>query len=133
MNRFFHKRKRLKSKYIFNQSDINKVMFSMPPMSVVISDFTSLKKCGNEYGGRCPICKPLTTNNTHLRVSDKKNLYKCFECGAGGTNSISFLMRYFNSPFGEILFFVNKAYTKLDITPQRIRSLRSNIDDDLPF
>lgn len=134
MHNYFHNRKRLKSNYIFKQEDINKVMFNMPKMSIVIGEFISLRKCGSDYVGRCPFCRTLTNNNKHFRVSDRKGLYKCFECGAGGTNSISFLMRYFKLPFGDALLFACRNYTNVKITPNRIRSReRSYIDDDLPF
>ena len=119
---------------IFSQEDINKVLFNMPSMSVVIGEFTPLRKSGKDHVGRCPLCKTITTNNSHFRVSDHKKLYKCFECGAGGTSSISFLMRYFNIPFSDALRFANKSHAKQQILPKRIRSQeKSNIDDDLPF
>lgn len=130
---YFHKRKRIKSDYIFKQEDINKVMFNMPKMSEVIGEFISLRRGGIDYVGRCPFCRTFTDNDKHFRVSDRKGLYKCFECGAGGTNSISFLMRYFNLSFGDVLLFACRNYTDVKITPYRIRSRESYIDDGLPF
>jgi DNA primase len=133
-HKLFNKHKRLKSGEIYSQEDINKVMFNLPNMSVIIGEFTPLRKSGKDYVGRCPICRPITKNNFHFRVSDWKKRYKCFECGVAGNNAVSFLMQYFKSPFSNMLRFVNKIYAGQVISPKRIRSQeKSNIDDDLPF
>ena len=133
-HRLFFKRKRLKCDYIYNQSDINKVLYKLNILEV-ISNFVPLKKSGSIYVGRCPICKVLTQNERYFIVSSKKNLYKCFQCGIGATNSVSFIMRYFNVPFDSAFIFLNKKYIKIKLTPKRIRFMerKTNIDDNLPF
>lgn len=132
--RLFHRRrKRKKSIYVFKQEDINNVLFNLPSMSTVIGDFIPLAKCGKDFVGRCPICREITQNGRHFRVSDRKGLYKCFECGAGGANSISFLVQYFDSSFGDVLVFLNKKYTKVNLPREIRRMKRSYIDDGLPF
>lgn len=129
-----NKRKRLKTRIIFTQEDINRVLFNLPKMSIVIGEFISLRKSGSDHVGRCPLCKNLTHNDSHLRVSDRKGIYKCFECSRGGSTSVSFIMMYYNIPFDKALVFLNKKYTKMDLVPNRIRSpKRSYIDDNLPF
>lgn len=127
-------RKRIKCTRIFDQKDINKVMLGLPDMSIVIGAYVPLRESGSDYVGPCPLCRAKTLNDSYFRVSDRKGLYKCFQCGAGGTNSVSFMMRYFNLPFDEVLFFLNKKYLGLEFGPIRIKSCRRhNIDDDLPF
>lgn len=133
-HRLFHRRsKRKKSLYIFKQEDINKVIFNLPSMSKVIGEFVPLRKSGKDFIGRCPLCREITQNDRHFRVSDKKGLYKCFECGAGGSSSISFLVRYFDSTFGDMIVFLNKKYTKINLTTEIRRMKGPNIDEDLPF
>ncbi len=134
-SRLWHKKKRKKSYFIFNQIDINKVMFHQD-LLVVVKDFVPLIKRKENYVGRCPFCKPITTNNSHFILNDKKRLYKCFECGRSGSTASSFLMQYFNASFDEVLKFLNKKYgPNIDLFPERTRVLknRSGIDDDLPF
>lgn len=134
VKRLYHRRgKRKRSSYIFQQEDINNVIFKLPPMSKVIGEFVPLRKSGKDFVGRCPLCKQITQNDKHFRVSDKKGLYKCFECGAGGNSSTSFLVRYFDSTFGDVLIFLNNKYTKISL-PREIRRMKGpNIDEDLPF
>jgi DNA primase len=105
----FSRRIRKKSFFVFNQLDINKV-FNKVTNHQVISDFVILKKTGKDFTGRCPFCRPLTKNSKHFRVSKKH--WKCFECGAGGTKPISFLMRYFDVAFDKALRYMNKMYCK---------------------
>lgn len=131
---FGRNRKRLKCDYIYNQSDINNVLYKLD-MLKVISNFVPLKKSGCIHVGRCPQCKPLTQNERYFIVSLKRNLYKCFQCGAGGTNSVSFIMRYFNISFDKALRFLNDKYVEIELVPERIRFMKrkTNIDDNLPF
>ena len=134
-SRLFHRRKRLKSDCIFKQDDINTVMYALP-FSSIISKFIPLRNSGKDLVGRCPFCKCVTHNDSHFRVSEGKKLYKCFKCGAAGCNVVSFLMRYYNEPFGNILMFLNDKYLKWPrLKPQRIRSMerKPNTDDNLPF
>lgn len=132
--KYFNKRKRLKSIFIYNQQDINKILYKLDFYDI-IKEYIVLNKSGKDYVGKCPFCKTKTYNNKHFRVSEIKKIYKCFICGAGGTNVISFLMRYYNKPFGDILLFVNKKYVKIELKIERIRSIKkgTNIDENLPF
>ena len=136
-NRLLHRRaKRKKGSYIYHQGDINKILFYHKKISPIISQYIYLRRKGSDYVGRCPFCKELTKNDYHFRVSDRKGLYKCFECGAGGTGVISFLMRYFDESFDRVLSFVNINYgPNIHLKPKKIRSpkSRANKDDDLPF
>jgi DNA primase len=134
-SRLWHKRKRTKAGCVYSQSDINKVMFHQDFVGV-IGDYVGLKKTRSNYIGRCPFCKPFTENARHFIVSEKKELYKCFECGAGGSTVSSFLMRYYGRPFGDVLELLNKTYGPgISLYPIGTRSLKSRPckDDNLPF
>lgn len=50
---------------------------------------TPLKKKGAQHTGCCPFHNEKTPS---FQVSDTKSVYKCFGCGAGGNNAISFYM-----------------------------------------
>ncbi len=54
----------------------------------VISEFVALNKRGKSYLGLCPFHDDRTPS---LNVSQEKQIYKCFSCGAGG-NAFRFLM-----------------------------------------
>ena len=54
----------------------------------VISEFVGLDKRGKSYLGLCPFHDDRTPS---LNVSQEKQIYKCFSCGAGG-NAFRFLM-----------------------------------------
>jgi DNA primase len=54
----------------------------------VISEFVALSKRGKSYLGLCPFHDDRTPS---LNVSQVKQIYKCFSCGAGG-NAFRFLM-----------------------------------------
>ena len=52
-----------------------------------IRAFVTLKPSGSNFKGNCPIC-----DSSSFTVTPSKQMYKCFGCGAGGKNPISFLM-----------------------------------------
>lgn len=54
----------------------------------VISEFVALSKHGKSFLGLCPFHDDRTPS---LNVSQEKQIYKCFSCGAGG-NAFRFLM-----------------------------------------
>lgn len=55
----------------------------------VVSDYLPLKKAGVNYKGLCPFHSEKTPSFT---VSEEKQIFHCFGCGAGG-NAITFLMK----------------------------------------
>ena len=65
----------------------------------VISRHVSLKKSGQNYSGLCPFHSEKTPS---FVVSPAKQLFHCFGCGTGG-NVITFLMKYENVTFPEVL------------------------------
>ena len=48
----------------------------------VINGYVPLKKSGADYKGLCPFHDD---SKPSLTVSQKKQIYKCFACGEGGT------------------------------------------------
>ena len=65
----------------------------------VISRYVPLKKFGRNYKAPCPFHNEKTPS---FIVSPEKQIYHCFGCGAGG-NVFSFLMRYENLQFPEVI------------------------------
>lgn len=63
----------------------------------VISSYVHLQKKGSRYFGLCPFHNEKTPS---FSVSQDKQMYYCFGCGAGGT-AITFLMQYENDTFQE--------------------------------
>lgn len=63
----------------------------------VISGYVHLQKKGSRYFGLCPFHNEKTPS---FSVSQDKQMYYCFGCGAGGS-AITFLMQYENDTFQE--------------------------------
>lgn len=63
----------------------------------IISGYVSLKRKGGNYFGLCPFHNEKTGS---FSVSQNKQMYYCFGCGAGG-NVFTFVMNYENYTFGE--------------------------------
>ncbi|WKY46746.1 DNA primase [Eubacteriaceae bacterium ES3] len=65
----------------------------------IISGYLTLKRTGNSYKGKCPFHNEKTPS---FSVSQEKQLYHCFGCGAGG-NAITFIMEMEKLPFMDAL------------------------------
>lgn len=65
----------------------------------VVSSYVKLKRNGNNYTGLCPFHKEKTPS---FHVSEDKQLYYCFGCGAGG-NLFDFIMHMENLDFVDAL------------------------------
>ena len=65
----------------------------------VVSSYVHLKKQGSNYFGLCPFHNEKTGS---FSVSEPKQMFYCFGCGAGG-NAATFLMKYENYSFQEAL------------------------------
>jgi len=65
----------------------------------VIDGYVSLRKAGKNHQARCPFHEEKTPSFT---VSQEKQFYHCFGCGANGT-AISFLMEYAGMDFVEAI------------------------------
>ena len=79
----------------------------------IISEYTTLTKKGHSYTGLCPFHSEKTPS---FSVSEDKQLYYCFGCGAGG-NVITFLMQKESMTFIEtIKYLAERENIKLDET-----------------
>jgi len=68
----------------------------------VIAGYIKLQKKGSSYFGLCPFHNEKTPS---FSVSQPKQMYYCFGCGAGG-NVFTFVMEYENYSFTEALKFL---------------------------
>lgn len=76
----------------------------------IISGYVSLKRKGGNYFGLCPFHNEKTGS---FSVSQNKQMYYCFGCGAGG-NVFTFIMNYENYTFGEaVKMLADRAGIKL--------------------
>ena len=72
----------------------------------IIGEYTDLKRAGSSFKGLCPFHNEKTPSFT---VDDKKQLFHCFGCGAGG-DIVSFIMQKEGLSYKESLeFLANKA------------------------
>lgn len=77
----------------------------------IISEYTALTKKGHSHTGLCPFHHEKTPS---FSVSEEKQMYYCFGCGAGG-NVITFVMQKENMTFPEALqFLAEKAHIDLE-------------------
>lgn len=140
MSKFWNKKRKYKTS--FDSKDISDCLKSLPKLSEFISEYTLLKKlnCG-DYMGRCPICDSIS--DKHLRISDKKKIFKCFNCGSSGKTIPQFLMKLYDKPFGFVIQHLSirfrgkkmlKNYKHKDICELKVRKYNGEKDDlYLPF
>ena len=89
----------------------------------IISEYTALNKKGSSYVGLCPFHNEKTPS---FSVSEDKQLYYCFGCGAGG-NVITFLMQKENMSFIEVIkYLAERENIKLDETYLSEEELENN-------
>ena len=70
----------------------------------VISSYLPLTKRGKNYFGVCPFHDD---TNPSMSVSQEKQIYKCFSCGASG-NVFNFVMDYEHVSFPESIAILSK-------------------------
>lgn len=77
----------------------------------IIGEYTDLKRAGSSYKGLCPFHNEKTPSFT---VDDKKQLFHCFGCGAGG-DVVSFIMQKEGLSYPDSLeYLANKAGIKME-------------------
>ena len=89
----------------------------------VISGYVRLKKKGSNYFGLCPFHNEKSPS---FSVSQGKQMYYCFGCGAGG-NVFTFLMEYENFSFGEAMEALAQR-AGVDLPRQETPGMRQEAD-----
>lgn len=87
-----------------NDNDLIKEVRSASNIVDVISSYLPLVKKGKNYFGVCPFHDD---NNPSMSVSEDKQIYKCFSCGASG-NVFNFVMDYEKIDFKRALYLLAK-------------------------
>ena len=71
-----------------NDETVDKVR-DLADIVEIVSDYLPLKRSGANYVGLCPFHNEKTPSFT---VSESKQFFHCFGCGAGG-DSVTFIMK----------------------------------------
>lgn len=109
----FNRRKRKKYDHqLYPDRDVQLTM-NYTRLTTVINQYIPLKKRGKSYIGPCPFCREISkkTSIDNFVITDYKRKWKCFGCGAGGNNAVSFIMRYCNISFVEAFLELKKYST----------------------
>ena len=83
------------------QDEINSIRQSVSIVDV-ISSYISLTQKGKNYFGVCPFHED---HSPSMSVSEEKQIYKCFSCGATG-NVFTFVENFLNVSFGEAVSII---------------------------
>lgn len=89
-----------------NQNNIVDEIKSRCNIVDVVSRVVPLKKAGSNYKGVCPFHNEKTPS---FIVSETKQIFTCFGCGATG-NVLAFVMRYYNLDFKGAVEMLAKEY-----------------------
>jgi len=103
-------------------NNLSDVIFDNVNIVDVVSDYVGLKRTGKNYKGLCPFHSEKTPS---FIVSEDKQLFHCFGCGAAG-NSIQFIMRIENFDFLDAVEFIADKYN-IDLSQYK-KSKKSNIN-----
>jgi len=87
----------------------------------IISERIQLKKSGVNYKGLCPFHSEKTPS---FIVSQGKQIFHCFGCGAGG-NVYQFIMQIENIPFPDAVLYLAKRYG-ISIPEQKGKGINSS-------
>lgn len=91
------------------EDKVNQIIDSSDIIAV-IGEYVDLKKSGSSYKGLCPFHNEKTPSFT---VDEKKQLFHCFGCGAGG-NVVSFIMQKEGLSYPEALkYLADKSGIKI--------------------
>lgn len=97
---------------LISDDKINQILQSSNIVDV-IGEYVDLKRSGSSFKGLCPFHNEKTPSFT---VDDKKQLFHCFGCGAGG-DVVSFIMQKEGLSYPESLeFLAHKAGISIDYT-----------------
>lgn len=103
-----------------SEENIEKIIESNDILDV-ISEFVPLKRAGRGYMGVCPFHND---KGPSLSVSQEKQLYHCFGCGASG-NSVGFIMRIRNLDYIDAIKYLgDRAGIKIEEEIQDPKKLK---------
>ena len=101
----------------YYSEDLVDEVISRADIVEVINTYVPLKKRGANFLGLCPFHKEKTPSFT---VSQDKQIYKCFGCGAGG-NVISFVSKIENLDFKDTLEHLADK-TNIDLASYEVKN-----------
>ena len=97
---------------LISDSKINQILESSNIVDI-IGEYVDLKRAGSSFKGLCPFHNEKTPSFT---VDEKKQLFHCFGCGAGG-DVVSFIMQKEGLSYPESLkYLADKAGISIDYT-----------------
>lgn len=97
---------------LISDAKINEILQSSNIVDI-IGEYVDLKRSGSSYKGLCPFHNEKTPSFT---VDDKKQLFHCFGCGAGG-DVVSFIMQKEGLSYPESMkFLADKAGISIDFS-----------------
>ena len=106
------------------QTKIDEIATSIDIVDV-ISQYTTLKKAGKNFMGRCPFHQERTPS---FSVSQEKGVYHCFGCGKSG-NVFNFVMDIDNVTFYEaVRILAQKANVELEFDEESYTEDRNQIE-----
>ncbi|BEP29663.1 DNA primase [Helicovermis profundi] len=105
----------------FYEGNISEVILDKVDIVNLISGYVQLKRTGNNYKGLCPFHNEKTPS---FVVSEDKQLYHCFGCGASG-NAIGFLMNIENLDFLDTIEFLAEK-SGIDLSQYESKKNSSN-------
>jgi len=83
-------------------ANVTEVLLDAADVVAIVSEYVQLKKTGSNHKGLCPFHNEKSPS---FMVSESKQLYHCFGCGASG-NAIGFIMAIENFDFLDALEFL---------------------------
>ena len=90
---------------IISQDELNNLRLKANIVDV-IGSYIPLEHKGKNYLGVCPFHED---HSPSMSVSDEKQIYKCFSCGAAG-NVFTFIQNYENVSFVEAVNIIARRY-----------------------
>lgn len=90
--------------------EIKQEIYDRVDLLHTIENEIDLVKKGSSYIGECPKC-----GKKKLSVTPSKNIYKCFNCGIGGKNGVTFLVDVMGKDWKETMINLAKEHN-IDIS-----------------
>jgi len=112
---------------VTNENEIDNIRINSNIVSI-ISSYIPLTQKGKNYFGVCPFHED---HSPSMSVSEEKQIYKCFSCGAAG-NVFTFVSEYENVNFLEAVKIVaDKSGLKFDGHISSVKSKPQNVEYEI--